>query len=727
MSLSLQRRLVLNFFAVSLVSMLVVAYIPLTSYNLVLEEKNKSILEETATDTVRAMNARLYEAIMLASQLARDEAFITNFRSETAPWSNLEQLQKIVTVPLKPNSPISIVHKLEPHETALLEVSPDSQRLKNPNVPQVLDYEGFPVGSRYVLGRLENVFVQKSDMRVKIGGVVVGEPFTERSLRSMVGTTDVEVQLIDGGNKAFINHLRPQDKRRLFEEQRVAYLSSAATQGTKLVYQARLVPVVNQHGDTVKIIVFRLQQPASLMAWSELKTHFGASILAGIAIALMTGYMVSRSISRPVRTLVSGVREASEGNLGQYIVSEREDEVGELAKNFNVMTERLRASLRQLQERAQMIEEKNVMLQHALDELTRMRDYMENILSSIKSGVITLDLKMNITTANLAAAQILGVPNVPLGPARDCLDGVLLQIAREGLARGRTYGSMEVVLEQNGDRRVLDVSTSLLRESNETIGVVVTFKDLTEIKTLEAQILRQERLAALGQLSAGVAHEIRNPLGIIKGSAELLQKRFAHLPEEEGLTEFIIDEVKRLSKVVTNFLEFARPKDPLLQQTDINAVLGYTVDMIEKQSNADRFQFVRDLTPDALTVNADREQFQQVFINLILNGMDAMPEGGTIAVRSRLSSSEGAPVVEIEDHGTGIPKADLEKVFNPFYTTKENGTGLGLSIVHNIIQSHGARLKVNSVEGRGTVFRIVFPTTRGARQTPVGATREERT
>lgn len=707
MSLSLQHRLVLNFFLVSLVSMLVVAYIPLSSYNLVLEQENKKKLDETQTRIVRNMKSRTATAYMAASGMVDDASFVNNFRPQDS--KSMEELAKLYPKYIKDSDDIQFIQCFEPLDCKALQ--PEAP-VQSSRVPQVLQSDKFQDGTTHVLGYYHEVLDER---RLRRGGIVLGKPFNEETLKSLIGTTDVEVQLVDVSDKNFLNYLPSKFKNDLVRDKQVVFLPEARGQGTDLYYQAVFIPVIDQNGDLTKIIDLRMEQPAALTAWTELTTHFLISILVGIVIALLTGYVVSRSISRPVRTLVSGVREAADGNLGQYIVSERDDEVGELAKNFNTMTERLRASLKQLHERARTIEEKNIMQQRTLDELTLMRDYMENILSSIKSGVITIDLNMNVTTANSAAAQILRIKHVPLGPARDVLDPALVQLGREGLSRGRTYSSHEIVLDRDEDRKVLDVSTSLLKDGPDTIGVVLSFKDLTEIKALEEQVQRQERLAALGQLSAGVAHEIRNPLGIIKGSAELLKKRFSHLPEEEGLTEFIIDEVKRLSKVVTNFLDFARPKSPMLQEMDINVLLNYTIDMVKHQPNAARYNIIRELAQYPLIVNVDREQFQQVFLNLILNGMDAMPDGGTIVIRSK-TGHDNAPIVEIQDNGFGIPKNNLEKIFNPFFTTKEGGTGLGLSIVHNIVESHSARLKVSSAPGKGSLFRIVFPGDRQVRQ-----------
>jgi len=717
MSLSLQRRLVLNFFLVSLASMLVVVYIPLRSYNLVLERENEKKLFEVERSAKKDIRNRVEEACEISRDLVNDATFVKVFQSHQ--WTSAEELKSLYSLPPNALDNMPVIARVDKVECLKMV----SNEQPPSEVLQILEYEKHP--DRYFLGRFDYV-MRPDDSKLFEGGIVVGEPFTTDSFRHLLGKTDVEAQLVNADNKAFLNSLPATSVSQLRNTQSSVYMSEIRMVGSDLRYQARLVPIVNQHGELAKIIFLKLAQPAALTAWSQLTSHFLISILAGIAIALVTGYVVSRSISRPVRILASGVREAADGNLGQYIVSERSDDVGELARNFNIMTERLRASLRQLQERAKTIEDSNVSLEKALEELTLMRDYMENILTSIKSGVVTVDLNMEITTANSAASEILGVKKIPHGVASNVLDESILRLVREGLTRGRTYGSHEMTLERDDGQRTLDVSTSLLKDAKETIGVVVTFRDLTEIKALEEQVRRQDRLAAMGQLSAGVAHEIRNPLGIIKGSAEILKKRFDEHPEEEGLTGFIIDEVNRLSKVVTNFLDFARPKSPVPEEININALLEYTVDLLDKQKTAKKYRVLRQLHPEPLIVNVDRAQFQQVFLNLMLNGMDAMPDGGVINVRTHLNTSDNSIVVELQDHGEGIAKSDLQKIFNPFFTTKEEGTGLGLSIVHSIVEAHGAVLKVDSVVGQGSTFRIVFPSSRHKSSTVSEITAEEK-
>jgi len=226
------------------------------------------------------------------------------------------------------------------------------------------------------------------------------------------------------------------------------------------------------------------------------------------------------------------------------------------------------------------------------------------------------------------------------------------------------------------------------------------------------QIRRQEHLAALGTLSAGIAHEIRNPLGIIQGSAEILKKRFGHLKEEEGLAQFIIDEVGRLSSLVTEFLDFARPRQPHFIPTDLNQIIHRSLQLADLQRSFPTVSPTLELDEDLPTIEVDSGQCQQAFLNLILNAAQAMPDGGHLILKSSSEPDSQEINVEVCDSGSGIDDDNRALIFNPFFTTKDGGAGLGLSIVHKIVENHQARITVESNSEHGTTFRISFPISR---------------
>jgi signal transduction histidine kinase len=242
---------------------------------------------------------------------------------------------------------------------------------------------------------------------------------------------------------------------------------------------------------------------------------------------------------------------------------------------------------------------------------------------------------------------------------------------------------------------------------------MVLVRDLTEEKKTEALIRRIDRVTALGQLSAGIAHEIRNPLASISFNVQLLAKRLNGTPEAAGLIHDTRAGIDRIRSLVQSMLDFARPAPPRLQRGSLAALLRETVALMDAQLRENRVAITLDLPPDLPEVVFDAHQAQQVFVNLVLNAMQAMPGGGRIVIDGRVEPGDDGSgrclLLRCTDHGCGISADNLARIFNPFYTTKAEGTGLGLSIVHKILEQHNATVEVVSEAGRGTSFLIRFP------------------
>ena len=221
------------------------------------------------------------------------------------------------------------------------------------------------------------------------------------------------------------------------------------------------------------------------------------------------------------------------------------------------------------------------------------------------------------------------------------------------------------------------------------------------LREAEAAVRRSERLAALGQLSAGLAHELRNPLGSIRGSAELLTRATAKDNEvARELAQIISEEVDRTNSLVTRFLDFARPLEPRRETTDITR----TIDRAAKHA---RLEIIRNFSPDVPALEIDPALMEQVFLNLLSNAQQASPEVSPITVATRLAGDQAE--IAIIDHGTGIPADKLDTIFNPFVTTKQTGVGLGLAIVAKIVDGHGGKIAVESEVGKGSNFRVLLP------------------
>jgi two-component system, NtrC family, sensor histidine kinase HydH len=234
-----------------------------------------------------------------------------------------------------------------------------------------------------------------------------------------------------------------------------------------------------------------------------------------------------------------------------------------------------------------------------------------------------------------------------------------------------------------------------------------------DLKKAQAEARRAERLAALGQLSAGLAHEIRNPLGVIKGSAEILNQKLASSDAlSQELAGYIYTEVNRLSALVTRFLDFARPSRLELHTIDLPALLDRAMKNVTEQLTTDKIRVTRDYSPGLPEIMVDEQLCDQVFTNLLSNACEAMGDQGgelTIRIFPRDSGFRREVIVEIEDTGPGIPSDLREQIFNPFFTTKKTGVGLGLAIVTKIVDAHGGTVRVRSEPGRGSCFQIAFP------------------
>ncbi|MBM9606629.1 cache domain-containing protein [Desulfopila inferna] len=254
-------------------------------------------------------------------------------------------------------------------------------------------------------------------------------------------------------------------------------------------------------------------------------------------------------------------------------------------------------------------------------------------------------------------------------------------------------------------------------------------KSLAELKQTYVELAEKEKLAAVGEMTAGIAHEIKNPLGVIQGSAQVVLDRRRPWEMRERAARFIIDEVERLDNTLKAFLSFARPAPPVLVETDVIRLLEETLSATEERYREEGYVFIREYDEGILPIEADRYQIRQVFWNICLNSIQAMPEGGIITIRVGMVNRKEYPdgkVIErsldnpfaiqrnwlsisIEDGGCGIPEAKIEKVMDPFVSLRDDGIGLGLSIVSQIVKLHRGQVKVTSLEGEGTVFTILFP------------------
>ena len=346
----------------------------------------------------------------------------------------------------------------------------------------------------------------------------------------------------------------------------------------------------------------------------------------------------------------------------------------------------------------------NAQLATSVTEVGKLRALNENIVRSLGSGLLTVDMDGRLAYFNPTARAILGLDDADIGRrATDVLSGIQI---------GDSEERQELVLrtEQRGSVRIGLSSSPLVDEQNERVGYVINFQDLTRLHELAQRVRRNERLAALGGLAASVAHEIRNPLAAISGSAELL----ASLPLEDDdarLLSVIRRESHRLSRLVDDLLAFTRPRPPQTRPVDLAQATREACDAIRTDPAVAEIAIrhkVRGPTdgppPKA---ELDPAQLSQVLWNLLRNAAEALGGKGTILVR--VTPGEDEHAIEVIDDGPGIQPDDLERVFDPFFTTKEAGTGFGLAIAHRVVEDNGGTIACRSVPGEGSTFTLRFP------------------
>jgi two-component system sensor histidine kinase HydH len=274
----------------------------------------------------------------------------------------------------------------------------------------------------------------------------------------------------------------------------------------------------------------------------------------------------------------------------------------------------------------------------------------------------------------------------------------------------------------------MDVSISSFEDdAGAILGRIVLFRDLTEVRGLQREIETSRRLASIGMLAAGVAHEIRNPLSSIKGFATYFKERYRNHPEDQKTAEVMIQEVDRLNRVITQLLEFARPLAIQKKRTSLQSLINHSLKMIENQAQEKNIEIEKSFTSETLEAVVDPDRMSQVLLNLYLNAIQAMEgKGGLLTVSlSREKGVHPSSRVTVKDTGTGIAKEDLEHVFDPYFTTKQSGTGLGLAIVHKIIESHQGEIRVESEPGRGTMVSFYLPLSESSREPGFGGESRE--
>lgn len=457
--------------------------------------------------------------------------------------------------------------------------------------------------------------------------------------------------------------------------------------------------------------------------------------LAGVVGSLLGAAWLAQRIVTPLQVLTERTVAIAQGDLSQTIAIQSQDEIAVLAQNFNAMT-------CELQKHRHALEATNRQLDHKVAELSALADYNENILASMSSGLLILDGAGHLATLNAMAEAITGLQKMHVRGqlvyqvfAQNIPFLQVLETSRQH--RTPLTAPRLEFLRADGQRIPLAVRTAMLQGPDARGGLLAIFEDVSPLQTLERRLHRADRLAALGQMAAGVAHEIKNPLASVRTFAQLVSRKHQDSRFVEKFDRIVPQALDRINFIVEELLDLARPARLHCTPLSLPTLLQEILDLYSERLQQHAIQLKTEFPATVPTLLADAEQLQRGFGNIILNAIEAMPTGGALEVLCRPvpkalidfapagqqdAAQPGADqppyavdlyTTEIEvicrDTGAGIAASDIEHVFTPFYTKKTKGTGLGLALTHKIIEDHGGTIHLASEMGQGTVVTVRLP------------------
>jgi two-component system, NtrC family, nitrogen regulation sensor histidine kinase NtrY len=420
--------------------------------------------------------------------------------------------------------------------------------------------------------------------------------------------------------------------------------------------------------------------------------------------AIWMGSYLAKRITRPVQMLAAAAREIGAGHLDQRVEPQSNDEFGALTEAFNAMAGELAASRRKVERSTLELERKNV-------EVEGRRRYIETILERIATGVISIDAAGVVTMVNGAAARLLGLDQSALGrPASLVLERANLQALQamvDAAARAKASPTAQEIAMQRAEQELhlAAVATPLVGDTGSYDGVVLVLDDVTPL-------IRTQKVAAWREVARRLAHEIKNPLTPIQLSAERLRRHFTDAPAGaralvDECTTTIVGEVESLKGLVDEFSQFARMPSPRAALVDLHQLLNETLALYDGLFAEVTIE--RRFAAEVKAVRLDPEQIRRVMINLVDNAAEAMARRGCIVVETQRDTANNVVRIVVADNGPGIPPAEREKLFLPYYSTKGRGSGLGLAIVRRIIAEHGGSIEAADNQPSGTRFTIELP------------------
>jgi PAS domain S-box-containing protein len=394
---------------------------------------------------------------------------------------------------------------------------------------------------------------------------------------------------------------------------------------------------------------------------------------------------------------------AAQGNLDLTIDIHTGDEIEELGHNFSYMIGQVRLQRTELEKR--------------LREITSLKAYADNILASMTNGLITVDLEGRIVTVNEMAERILerkrGEMEGSLLEQAFDLHPPLGQMMIETLSREKSIFHSEMELKKEDGSLWLTISTSLLTDgAGKKMGALAVFQDITEIKALEERLRQADRLAALGTVSAGLAHEIKNPLSAIKTFVQLLPKKFQNATFMEKFNITVPREIDRINQLVEDLLELTRSRKRPWAPLNVNPLLLQITELHGEEMKKKEITFENRLDQTLPSIQGDPDSLYRAFSNIVINSIQAMPNGGVLKVFSETDPALAMIKITFRDNGIGMDEKTTKNLFNPFFTTKDKGVGLGMALTHKIIEDHRGTIEVMSEQSRGSTFIVRLPVTK---------------
>ncbi len=526
------------------------------------------------------------------------------------------------------------------------------------------------------------------------------------SLRGLKKSFELEsVYIVDKSNKLLldadqnnnIGSAIPQLQTNLIE---LKEAKEGKTVSTTLYrdYNGNLVksafsPIKNKNGKIIAIACVEAS-PTFLNVINKIERFIFYLNLISLLAAVILSFILAKSITNPIKKLVSAAQRISCGNYQEDINIISRNEIGFLGNVFNAMQKDIRENETKLK----------ILKQKAENEADNIKSYNELILQNIPTGILTIDLEGRITVCNGEAETLLNIKTASIThkhytdifnkehPFRKIVDDIYNKKEFTALLEE------ELILAEKV--KTLSVKVAPLLDSNKKlIGSNWLLVDLSDIKELKIQVEEKKWLANLGELSAGIAHEIRNPLNSISLYLGLLKRELKDEYEAIERVDKIQNEIKNLNNIVADFLYFARPTKLNLESVFISDLLNESLFLANDDISQKNIKVEADITKEDILIICDKMQMKQALLNIIKNSIAAMEENGEIKIKAYI---ENGVNIKITDNGHGIEPENLDKIFKPFFTTRGNGTGLGLSIVSNIINAHNGTISVYSKVNEGT-------------------------